>query len=744
VPAFFTAPNLRTLLFPQAGYIGFLSYHGLMVVPSPQAACAVKNRVLHACNGALGLEVLTPQELRSHRGKLMAFEGSVVLAALCGSLELKTPQRIYHDAELFCRAGYPLEEIPLPDFHREGLFLLRDFLKKKRLVPSWEGSFLPPDRPVALLGFGPVEALEIVREHHELFTRGAPVVGVIEPEPLTREQMAALGSLEELLGEPLRLEEEPSESFHERHLTVASAMDFVGGVARSLQSVERLVYDGVDAEAALRLLSQQGGVELGGKYPWAGAEELERFVRAQASSNWMARWELFRAACAWAGVDHSAEEKKARAAIQDAGALEETFGSFVPFPERMTLSEFQKALPELWGKPLEQKLKKLSRLLPADAALAKTVWLDLLLPPQREQRFYGGPEIVSAQEALGLVDGRTLLLRGTGTPLGTDSFLDKSVVAHLNGLALEGPEDAPRLRRGWIYLHENLTRTQALSARAGCLLELAPAGRAPSAAFEMPPCVSVPRTRRGYELPAPVEASCKQWETLLQTPEVGWFELNRLRPLWSPETHPQESLWVGNWVHAAMNPQRAEDLAGRLRSHPQAPPVWRMALTRAWALARSFQRELSGARILEAESPQRGTVNSVPTHGIIDALLKKDDRTILIDYKSSAQAGKIPMPRAGADKLAQKADGFQIWLYGRLLEALHPGLEICRLSQGSTLEDTRCVEGPPLESEERMHQIYTTGAPGAGARTFQRYGGARGRLPLATRAHTKGDDDDGE
>ena len=231
-----------------------------------------------------------------------------------------------------------------------------------------------------------------------------------------------------------------------------------------------------------------------------------------------------------------------------------------------------------------------------------------------------------------------------------------------------------------------------------------------------------------------IRPSCKQWETIVASPALAWYQLLKLEPVPLVATDTPALLWVGNWVHQALAADASPagvDKFFQLSADLRPSLSWAQARARAFGVAKEFSLILQNfdAQTVEVEKSVSGSLKiedvEISLNGRIDRVIKTSDGTIVIvDFKTSSSAEAL------TEKKLKDGDGLQLWLYGRLLQQ-GSSVGLCRLSPGGSLAAQVQMGEDRLPAEKQMAQIAKTGVLGSSPGLWERFGEGE-RLPWAT------------
>jgi hypothetical protein len=510
------------------------------------------------------------------------------------------------------------------------------------------------------------------------------------------------------------------------------------------KSIDGIVYKGGAAGAAMERLFLKLALPASGD--WASGELLQTFKKAQQSDSWVAKWEFLRSRDGWGGSAPSEIALTERKAGQSwsTGAVVDV-SSFIDLPEFLAIADLKKAVPpELW-EANAKRFEKLTALVSPSMVFSRRVLLSVLAAqPQAQARNYLGVAAVSLRDAWGLMDTRTLFVSSHDSDENPISLLPVEVIARHNRSAIEGAEGNERLVKNWIYLGDALKLAQTQAAAQFALVVRCDEER-PEVCTEFErPNARANRAPRDFELPFQGgllwgrEIPAKRWEEIVRNPELAWFALVGAQQSWRVSQKSPISLWVGTWVHEAV---RADDgyFANKLAGFGDKL-VFRTALARAWELASIFKAQLAGLTDIKFEQRLSGCVNGVPTHGIADVVARDDKGTVVLDFKTSSQDGKITV--AKKDYLDTEGKGLQLWLYGRMKALEGESVRVAIVSPKSPAQELREITPEVLSPEKTMACVARDGVLGHGKDTFNPQSGKADRLPYATWAEEMEDDDD--
>ena len=236
-----------------------------------------------------------------------------------------------------------------------------------------------------------------------------------------------------------------------------------------------------------------------------------------------------------------------------------------------------------------------------------------------------------------------------------------------------------------------------------------------------------------YAITPPVKTSCKQWESIITTPERAWYEVLKLYPLWDVVSESPMALWVGTWVHEALS----KDASGEgvykffsVATETKQSLQWRQARALAWQIASGFSRALqdNASETVGVEKSVSGEVEiagvKIPLTGRIDRILKTaGGEKLIIDFKTGSTAAAL------SEKKLEGGDGLQLWLYGRLIKD-SDAVALCRLAPEKEIKEQVVMRSEPLKAEKQMAEAFRSGILGQKGELWGRFGGEE-RLPLA-------------
>jgi len=735
-----------------------------MIIATYGQKKALKQLILEGRGGASGWELVTRAEEERRAGALGGFEMELLAKSASPMEYWPEARRWARELMVWMRAGYAPREIPFPKEWKavtEKVFKKIDAVNLKTsaqlgLAADW------------LIGFDPLD-LELRS------ASGKSNLGLIAAEELSGPQMTAISALEGRFGAARWCDIRSDNNIKPCALKVSSAGQLSGALRELLTtqpSIKRILWLGEPARAALLEFSRdlKGVMEIPAAAPWKKEELLETFILAQEGGA-TPQMEFLRERAA-AGelsiLDVKRKEKETAEKWEREGVLEGAGIGQWQLPGMGTLRQYAEISRKLFPdevEALEKRLKPMRRLLPLETKeMKRELWLEMLKMigiNSREGEFYGGISTMPFERAQGLIDDETLIL-SAGLPAPQFAGLtDPEEMKTRNG---DYYRDGVSPEKGFLEMNDQrklaALKKEALSSASWIALEGAlPAEvEAQKRVYRRPPqkfcgetapdedltkkhadrrSPKLPFGVNDYALPLPIKASCKQWESMVTSPELAWYELLKQKPLWRAEEDSPEALWVGNWVHAALGADAS--MAGIDRffaslKNEKPSLIWQQARARAWRVARSFAlelREMAGETVA-IEAPVKGVLEidageKILLTGRIDRVVRLGTGEILIiDFKTGSSAK--PM----SERSMVEGDGLQLWLYGRLwkMSAPEAAIGFCRLAPEGGLSPQLLLQDDFLPVEQWMGKIARTGILGQRGDVWGRFGGEE-RLPIA-------------
>lgn len=725
---------------------------GTVIVQSPEQKQALKEWLVNKNGGMVGWSFLTRAQAERRLARIGRWELEVIAKA---QLPVNLWPGVAPWAADLCawlRAGYPVKEIPFPESWKR----LSAEVTKKILAAGEDIAAQVTARADVVLGFDPLETWGLQADAWGL---------IVESEEVGAAQMAQIAALERTHGPAHWCD--MGEHQKKPALCVNSEKDLGPAVAEMLlqrNDLQRIVWRGPAARAAvLGLMTHEKTAE---SAPWINAQQLQAYRNLlERPASFSARLEYWREQVAHNKMT-PAELKKVEKETAQKWETEGTLANPAekddpaPLPEAAAPEEFSRLTHAAIGGSFESE-KLLERLAPLkrffkDEKISRELWLELMKPPAEEASYYGGLRVVPFEKAQGLIDGETLVIWSDMSAAESRTLIDPQVArAHNAAFFKEGDSltrgyiesDPQRLvmarKTGaqkmapWVALAgQDLGESMTVEKRA--YAEQGDGSMAQHALRQKHVTRRHPQLAFGsgdYALPTPLKISCKAWEGALVSPELAWYDILKLRPLWGAAQEYPRALWIGNWVHAAMkasvNPARIH--AFFATSAGEGTQLgWREARAQAWQIALGFARALqeADARILNTELPVAGALSvggmQISLSGRVDAVVAlPGDERVVVDYKTSASATTL------SEKKLKTGDGLQLWLYGRLIwQENTPPPGLCRLAYDKKLQSQMTLTKELSLAEERMKTIAASGILGQRGWVWGRFG-AEERLPIA-------------
>lgn len=739
---FFTARALKDHLDKLGESLGVGK--NLVVVATSAQKFFIKSALLESNKGSWGVEVVTVSEYLRRNGYILNFELAVILASRLKQKNLQQAQTAISDFASWVGSGADAQDIPLPPLFKEPVLSLYAELKDRKT--SWSRQFLPSR--VFLVGFGLVESDKIIKQNPK--TQFS--VFAIEPNALIGVQMAARNSLEASLGEAQMLDLGEDEYLKIETSSENILYSIKDTLAKNPQ-IKRIVYTSDNISALMgdifKPTKPQGD--------WWYHQRLELYKKAGANPSFENVLAFLRCkgvqdpelAKALLEKEREFEKYWQREGVLSLDLLSEHWQGL---PESATVEEYMRLSQEIWSED-DQLTSQVRYLLPLEELLpqkklSRDIWLSLMSVASRQTQSYGGLWAVSVNEALGLLDDQTLLLVGGLDVSSTPTLMDEDKLDEYNSAQIESvdPNDnSSDLLKG-IWIERDAT-TPGVSE-----YELAPMIAYCAMPYPMQPInyigaddvnkyetLSVMQsTRRSLETPwgeydyalDQLNPTCKQWESILMSPPVAWYELHKLRPSWNLDN--RSALWVGNWVHDAMAEYPEVAIKDFFESlNRDGSLLWKISFNRAVVMADYFANLLDGSEglsTIQKEYNVSGRINiddtSFALSGRVDRLLESDNGELLVvDFKTSSSAKKI-------SKKIEEGDGLQLWLYAALLSREAP-VGVCRLGNGLEVKNQRSYEDTLFLAQQKMLQVARKKSLGLCKGLFGQWGLQR-RLPIAS------------
>ena len=717
----------------------------LMVATAEQKK-AVKNFILAERKGLMGWTILTRTEEERRLGGLGIWELEILAM-------MNTPKEFWDGSNKWAGevfkwgyAGYTMSEIPF-----KGVWLtlsqkIQDILEINKLAL---GCYIELSGDIAV-GFDPLECWRL-REIRKL--------GMVAEGELSAAQQSAVSLWEKQLGEHELCDSNilPEKTV----LKVSSAVELKIALKEILkaQKIKRVLYQGSAAEAALLefSLEESDKFDLPVRAGWTQSEKLAGFCEAQEGEiiprlEWL-RLQAASAKLSWKEL--KIQEKTMGEAWEKNGLLREPelAAKLSPIGSLKTFKEETMPLFQEETEALLERLRPIEKLFPKE--IPQELWVKMLATVKTPAKSYGGISVLPLSRAQGLIDSETVVVWSEPFPAPNSSQIEAVEVENRNkSYFTEGVE----LKKGFIgdSGHRALVAFKKEAAYQAKWVALAGSGAPTDIEWTMraykkdaKPYKSfgeiktkhaqrmnpkAPFGENDYALPMPMRASCKQWEGIITSPELTWFELIKQKPLWRGPLEEPSALWVGNWVHEAM--KEAKTLADidaffKNTQIADAALVWRRAHGQAWGLAREFflALETAGAKTLAVESVVKGELvlgdEEILFSGRIDRVMQLPDGVeLIVDFKTSSSASVT------TEKKLQTGDGLQLWLYAKLWK---PGTiaGLCRLPpEGKvSVQAEGSLELPEVEHE--IARVAKTGVLGLKGDVWGRFGG-EDRLPIAS------------
>jgi hypothetical protein len=232
-------------------------------------------------------------------------------------------------------------------------------------------------------------------------------------------------------------------------------------------------------------------------------------------------------------------------------------------------------------------------------------------------------------------------------------------------------------------------------------------------------------------LDAVTSFTCRVWESLIKEPELAWYEVLKLQPLWTVEKSDASALWIGIWAHEALAQAKDDSSINAYFSLARLAQkdvfTVKAAWMSAWRLASSLWAKIKEVKTIAAEEEVEGFLEvknvKIPLRGRIDRVVEDSSgRFLLLDFKKSSQPVSL--------KTLAEGDGLQLLLYARLFRKVQVGA-LCRLSPKDSLKPQATIDKELFECEKEMARIVATGILGARGEVWGRFGD-EDRLPLAS------------
>jgi|GEM_PF-2135862 hypothetical protein len=739
--------NLRELWEEWFSKIIDNSPGGKVVVESFAQKQALKQWVLDEKQALGGWVFVTREEECRRTGFLSQWEWIVLAKAWSSRSFWAGASSWSRELMGFLYAGYRAGELLLPLEWNVLTGRITDKVRNAGLrttPPAW-------GKAAWVLGFSPVDCWGMTDP------LGVGVIAEKEtPEP---GQTLALSEMERIYG---GIEWCDSATPEGQIREVAGMVDLEAGIKELLNpSIRRIFWEGQGARAVLKSLDVElpGVLNFATEPSWISIEYLKTFKKAQEGRVSTRLDFLRQEAVVFPEKDRLENllkmERELAKGWEKNGILEGADIGEALLPDAATIADYARLSSVYFPTQVEtlaKRLKTIGPLMPP--RISKELWLECLTIVAEPVSYYGGITVLPMDNARGLLDEETLTVVSESPKTESSSLTSGENIRAFNEIQYTSGK---RPQKGYVELVERNHFSSWLAAGAQCAGCVCLHGVLPRRLKEKrnirvrrsPPKISIvsqhadlvdkhstrqdPQCAFGendYAMEPPVVASCKRWEAIITTPELAWYDLLRLRPLWKAGGESPENLWVGNWVHEALKQDatlKGVDRFFMAMEGGEPSLTWKAARMRAWGIARGFAQVLAEVKTVVVEKAIEGTLElngtPIPLTGRIDRVVKlSSDELCIVDFKTGSNAEGL------AEEKIAEGDGLQLWLYGRLWKEEGP-IVLCRLPVGKKLEAQAIISAEKLQAEFEMGEIAKTGIFGQRGNVWGRFAG-EDRMPM--------------